>query len=213
VQSRAISSQADQGWSEGSTTRSIQLDQLCSSHERAAVRTCSKCRMEKEIDEVHIGSVWCKPCVSEYGKAIYQKKREKIVARKKEYRKENKEKVALALKKWAQENAEKVREYQKVYRKSYYKLPEKVAMRNLDAATRRFAQRRATPKWANKKAMLEVYKEAKRLTKESGTEYHVDHIVPLLGRNVCGLHTEHNLQILSAIENSRKNNKLIDEIV
>jgi hypothetical protein len=213
VQTRAISSQAIQGWVEGSTTNAYGLEQAMKRHERAAVKTCSKCQVEKVVDQFHKGAVWCKACVSEYDKAIYQKKREEVIASKRQYRKDNKEKVAKALRKWAQENAERIREYQKAYRKVYYTNPEKLAMRNLDAATRRFAQRQATPEWADKKAMLGIYKQARQMTQETGTEYHVDHIVPLLGRNVCGLHTEQNLQILSAVENSRKNNKLIDEIV
>jgi len=61
--------------------------------------------------------------------------------------------------------------------------------------------------------MLAFYVRAKELSESTGQQYHVDHVVPILGRNVCGLHTEHNLQILSAVENSRKNNRLIDEIV
>ena len=101
----------------------------------------------------------------------------------------------------------------KEYGKTYYAIPEKRAMRNLDAATRRVAQRSATPKWSNKKAMRSIYLEAQRLTESTGMEYHVDHIIPLLGKRVCGLHTEGNLQILLGTENSRKNNKLIDEIV
>lgn len=181
-------------------------------HERAAVRTCSKCSMEQSIDKFHRGAVWCKTCVHEYDKAIYRKNRKEVLARKKQYRRENKEKVAAAMRKWMSENAEKVREYQRIYRKSYYTSAENLAARNLDASGRRHTQRKATPKWANKKAMLAIYMKARRLTQETGVDYHVDHVVPILGRNVCGLHTEQNLQILSAIENSRKNNRLIDDM-
>ena len=169
--------------------------------------------MEKEVGGFHKGAVWCKPCVSEYRKNHYRKNIEHELARKRDYREANKDTVKKATKSWVAKNAEKVSAYQRVYRKSYYAQPEKVAMRNMDASARRSAQRKATPQWADKSAMLSFYIRAKELSEQSGQQYHVDHIVPILGRNVCGLHTEQNLQILLAVENSRKNNRLIDEIV
>jgi hypothetical protein len=54
-----------------------------------------------------------------------------------------------------------------------------------------------------------LYIQAKELQKLDGTKYHVDHIVPLQGENVCGLHVPWNLQILTAEENCKKYNKVI----
>ena len=63
---------------------------------------------------------------------------------------------------------------------------------------------RATPAWANLDAIRAIYAEAKRLQEMDGVPRDVDHIVPLRGRNVCGLHVETNLQILTARENRKK---------
>ncbi len=67
---------------------------------------------------------------------------------------------------------------------------------------RRAQELKAVPKWANKKKILEIYKNCP-------DGYHVDHIVPLLGKTVCGFHVENNLQYLTVEENLKKSNKLL----
>ena len=60
----------------------------------------------------------------------------------------------------------------------------------------RLAQERATPSWASIDKMIEMY-EARIFAEEFfGVPIDVDHVVPLQGRTVCGLHCEHNLQLL-----------------
>lgn len=77
------------------------------------------------------------------------------------------------------------------------------------ATARRLAEKiRATPAWADIVAIKAIYKEAARLTRETGVKHEVDHIIPLRSRVVCGLHVANNLQILTQTENRRKNNRL-----
>lgn len=69
----------------------------------------------------------------------------------------------------------------------------------------------ATPLWLSKEHKLQIraiYDKSVHLSNETGVSHHVDHIVPLKGKNVCGLHVPWNLQILTAFENMTKGNKL-----
>lgn len=65
---------------------------------------------------------------------------------------------------------------------------------------------RATPEWADLRAIATIYAAAKEMTAAIGVEHHVDHIVPLRGLHVCGLHVEYNLQVIPALDNVRKRN-------
>lgn len=67
--------------------------------------------------------------------------------------------------------------------------------------------RRATPQWANQSAIDEVYKAARRLTMETGVSHQVDHVIPLHGQTVCGLHVESNLRVVPADVNRMKSNR------
>lgn len=69
----------------------------------------------------------------------------------------------------------------------------------------------ATPKWANKKAIRQLYLQAAKWNaKNPGNKVHVDHIIPLKSDYVCGLHCENNLQIIPAVSNISKKNRLND---
>ncbi|UEP42759.1 HNH endonuclease signature motif containing protein [Burkholderia sp. B21-005] len=80
-------------------------------------------------------------------------------------------------------------------------------------ASRRAELIRATPRWADPSAIALLYREAERKTKKTGVDHHVDHIVPLRGRKVCGLHVENNLRVVTATENLSKHNKLIEDLL
>ncbi len=74
------------------------------------------------------------------------------------------------------------------------------------AAMRKALLMRAAPRWRDRQAISRIYKEAKRLTRETGIAHHVDHIYPIKGSLCCGLHVHQNLRVLEAAENIAKSN-------
>lgn len=64
-----------------------------------------------------------------------------------------------------------------------------------------------TPKWADKQKIRDIYKACKLITKESGIKHHVDHVIPVKGKKVSGLHVHTNLAIIKAVDNLKKSNK------
>lgn len=82
-----------------------------------------------------------------------------------------------------------------------------------DTKARRRKHREATPPWLSRqqKAQIrEMYKMAITMTKTTGEQYVVDHIVPLRSETVCGLHVPWNLRVITQEENLKKSNKLVD---
>jgi hypothetical protein len=76
---------------------------------------------------------------------------------------------------------------------------------------RRF--RDATPKWLTDTQKMEIrlkYRLAIELSRATGERHAVDHIIPLHGESVCGLHVPWNLQVLTQKDNLAKYNRLVD---
>lgn len=77
-------------------------------------------------------------------------------------------------------------------------------------AARYAAKRQRIPPWSTKEdraKIRSIYAECKRISRETGIQHHVDHIVPLVGKFVSGLHVPGNLQIILGSENCKKSNK------
>lgn len=124
-----------------------------------------------------------------------------------------------AFKTWYLNNRERRRAYwlnwsadKKSYLKATYAEWAKRNKPRINAliAKRTASKKCATPRWADMSAILAIYREAARLTVETGVRHEVDHIYPLQSDVVCGLHCPANLQILTKTENIRKGNRIPD---
>jgi len=121
-------------------------------------------------------------------------------ATQKRYRDNNKEKDAARRREYRKENNDKLRQSGIEYRKA------NKSIINTKTARRRAAKLNATPAWADYGAINEIYELSAAIT-DLMEPTHVDHIIPLQGKNVCGLHVEYNLQVLRAEDNLSKGNK------
>jgi hypothetical protein len=120
------------------------------------------------------------------------------------YRVKNKDRVRAAVRSWAARNPEKVKQYIKKA-----KLNNK-GLVNASIARRKHAQSKRTPVWltADEFWMMEqAYALAALRTKMLGFSWQVDHILPLQGSLVSGLHVPYNLQVIPQADNVRKSNK------
>lgn len=77
------------------------------------------------------------------------------------------------------------------------------------AAARRALHKAAMPPWADRRAIADLYRDAKELSAATDMIWHVDHIIPLQHPLVCGLHIAANLQLLPGLDNQRKSNSFV----
>jgi len=131
-------------------------------------------------------------------------KREDVKDRKNDWYLANKEQVIAAA---STRPPEVLRQYRNVWKEN-----NKTQVK-ADTKARRRKHRLATPKWLSRKQKSEIrqiYQIAITMSKTTGEQYVVDHIVPLRSELVCGLHVPWNLRVIPQQENLLKSNKLID---
>jgi hypothetical protein len=174
------------------------------------MRKCLRCEQPKNEEDFYKvashpnGYPYCKLChrktnTSENIRKSASRYLQKNYDKKKQYNlgwyEQNKERIKALY----EANKEKKKAQTALYRKT----PRGKALRNASQIKRNRLIAQATPKWANDKAIIQMYEQA------VSTGMTVDHIIPLTNTHVCGLHTEANLQLLTKQENSRKRNSFV----
>jgi len=137
-------------------------------------------------------------------KRYYETHKEERSEYSKEKYREDKEPYRQRMKKYRETHKEELREKKKIYRENNR------GQINARKAKRSAAKIQATPPWLSKDQLIDIewiYHCAVWITEETGIPHEVDHIVPLQGEGVRGLHVPWNLQILTAKENASKCNR------
>lgn len=176
------------------------------------MRTCRTCKVIKPLSDYQAHSSYkdglstqCKVCVSAYRRAIRAANIERDRSYSRKYKNKNREFILQRNKEYVLANPEKRKATMKAYRQAN---PEK----DLESTRRRQAAALLrTPKWLSVNdvwMMQEAYKLARLRTKITGFSWHVDHVLPLQGKTVSGLHTPYNLQVIPAKQNLVKANKV-----
>lgn len=161
------------------------------------------------VDKRFACSGGCFSCQIENGKKNRSKPEQspKVLARKRKDYEKNKEKRRATIKAYAIKNRDSVlakkREYQKnnphVYRAT--------------GSFRRARLRNATPPWITQQMREEIkdfHAEAERREQETGIQFDVDHIVPLDGKIICGLHVPWNLRVITHSDNISRPKHFVD---
>ena len=156
------------------------------------------------IAERYNRSQICCTCSNEHTKIRYNKNkqaRDAIKQYQKEYYQKNSEYILSRVQNWTCKNKKKVKAYKKWHNEA-----NRSRMNSLKA-TYKSIKKSGTLSGVKQDQIDWFYKQRDKLTKKTGISHHVDHIVPLQGKNVCGLHVPWNLQIITAEENLAKSNK------
>jgi hypothetical protein len=174
------------------------------------MKSCTHCNQVKPFEAFYASSThksgyasWCKVCESERSKAKTQRNRNARLAKAKQWRDANKDKQTAATQAWRKSNPERTAA---MYRYWAERNRDKV---NANWMKRDAAKKSRTPSWLTEDDywMIEqAYDIAAKRKEALGISFHVDHIVPLQGKTVSGLHVPWNLQVIPAKLNQQKSN-------
>jgi hypothetical protein len=160
------------------------------------------------VDKRQTSNGTCVTCALLKTKSYAIKNKEKLSVKRKAYYLENIEQQLEYAENYRNNNRDKIKQYNK---EKFAKNPHLKAHYE---RLRQVSKLQATPKWLSKEhlnAIKEVYKFAKETQNLYKIRMAVDHIVPIKGKTVCGLHVPWNLCVRTASDNSVKNNKLTNE--
>jgi hypothetical protein len=155
----------------------------------------------------------------EYAKEYRAKRKEHYKQLAKDWYAKNKEVSIERAIQWIKENKQRASELNlasyhrnKEIRKVQYKAWTQANKGKVLARVRKYelAKINRTPQWLDKDdgwVIQEIYELSYKRTKMTGIKWHVDHIIPLQGKLVSGLHVPANLQVIPAIINMGKGNK------
>lgn len=171
------------------------------------MKTCGRCGVEKENTQFYKDrykktglTSHCKDCIRLYKEA----NKEKIRSYVKEYEENNAKEIAKRKQNYYYQNKEVINKRNNEYRKA--NKPKSIA------ACRKYqlSKLQRTPAWLTQhdyKVMESKYAIASWLSAVVGIDYHVDHVIPLRGKKVSGLHVPNNLSVIRAKDNMEKGNK------
>lgn len=179
------------------------------------MKICTKCNLEKPAESFHKDCRYsdgrlrshCKSCRSIERKTRYAQNKDRERHLSKEYWNLNQERMRMWLRSYYINNKNTYRENSKKFERN------NPGISALYAAKRKCRINFATPSWADALSIKKIYEERKRISDETGVIHHVDHIIPLRGKLVCGLHVEYNLRIITAEENLKKNAAFIEQLL